>query len=214
MSIPARRLPVALALAALLSAAAYASWVGLSAWQASKVRITASELLTCADPRSVVTSDEEKGWDAEEDPADLQGAVQVVKLDRRLDCMLRTQVVNEAKVDVVVERLTWPLLGPRNDYGARVSWSHQGGPELTPNSGLDATFDVTGYDALEPDLNQFAVRLTFAPGCQSPGVGSISESPRATISVLGRRHTITAVGQGVGYAGTPDTNCDTDVSGS
>jgi len=196
----------------------YIAWVGLSAWQASTVSISSAELLDCADPGSVVPAQERAG-DELVDPEDWENrttATQAVGVDRRLDCVLRTQVVTRARVPVEVERLTWRGLGPQNGAGVVARWPYQGGPELIEaDSGLatDAVFDLKGDgelpDADEEELTQFVVRVRFTEGCVSPGAEVwMPDSPSATIRVLGRTHTITATGQGVAFRGTDESSCD------
>ncbi|WP_286931411.1 MULTISPECIES: hypothetical protein [Aeromicrobium] len=213
MSATLSRWSIVVAVVAVLGVAA---WVGASAWQASMVGVSSTELVECADPESIVPAGER--LQADTDPQDRTDASQAVWMDQRLDCVLRTQVVSSADVAIEVERLEWPLLGPESGMGASLSWAVQGGPELVPDAyggKLDAVFDTVGFGAIEAgESEHFAVRARFNGTCNSPGEGGVANSPIATIQVLGLSHTVRATGHGVGLKVADGTECDDTVDAS
>lgn len=210
------RWSIAIAFVVLL-VGGYAAWVGASAWQASKVSITAAELVECKDPRSIVPLPE-----GIEDPIDHTGPLRAISVDRRLDCVLRTMVVSDASVPVEVEFLEWPFMGPATGMGVRAEWAVGGGPGLvkdadsfSASTSIDAVFDMDGFGELYDDeRTPFTIRAVFNASCNDAGMSSVPDSPRATIRVLGRSHVIAATGAGIGLVHSGPIDCDEDLGDS
>ncbi|SKB08416.1 hypothetical protein [Aeromicrobium choanae] len=217
MSSRARRIVVTGVALTSLAVLGVFGWFGVSAWQASKVTVIATQLGDCADDGSVAPQP-----DASEDLGDPEGDPSpevYLWLDHRLDCSLHTEVSNGARMPIKVERLEWPLLGPEGGMGPHLSAPARSGlhPATDPDgSGLDALLDTDGHAVIEPRAwREFSIRARFKDGCNSPGsFGFVARSPVATVRVLGWRHTLHAIGQGVGFAGTAETDCDTVVDAS
>ncbi|WP_269305517.1 hypothetical protein [Aeromicrobium sp. HA] len=210
------RWSIAIAFVVLL-VGGYAAWVGASAWQASKVSITAAELVECKDPRSIVPLPE-----GIEDPLDHTGPLRAISVDRRLDCVLRTMVVSDASVPVEVEFLEWPYMGPATGMGVRAGWAVGGEPGLVKDAdsfsardSIDAVFDMDGFRELYDDeRTPFTIRAVFNASCNDAGMSSVPDSPRATIRVLGRSHVIAATGAGIGLVHSGPIDCDEDLGDS
>lgn len=206
------RWSIALACSVLL-VGGYAAWVGASAWQASKVHISATELIECKDPRSIVALP-----NGIEDPIDHTGPLRAISVDRRLDCVMRTMVISDAAVPVEVELLEWPYMGPATGMGVRAEWAVGGGPGLvsddlqdSPDRSIDAVFDMDGFGELYDDeRTPFTIRAVFNSSCNDAGMSSVPDSPRATIRVLGRSHVIAATGAGIGLVHSGPIDCDED----
>lgn len=189
----------------VLLVGSYVAWVGASAWQASKVSISSTELVECQDPRSLVASSE-RVTDALEDGA----PVHVIRVDESLDCLLRSEVVSRAAAPVRVQRLTWPNFGAESGTGVQLTWADDIAPQLVDDDFArrhDAVFDLRHRGSLEDERTPLIVHATFNGRCKPPGSeGFVSDSPTAAIRVLGRTHTIRATGAGVGYQG--NAGCD------
>lgn len=194
----------------------YVAWVGASAWQASKVSITAGELVECKDPRSIGPLPQ-----GIEDPIEHTGPLRAISVDRRLDCIMRTMIVSDAAVPVEVEFLEWPFMGPATGMGVRAEWAYGGGPELVTDAdsssvstSIDAVFDLDGFGELYDELRPFTIRALFNPNCNGAGMSSVYDSPHATIRVLGRSHVIAPTGTGIGLVHSGPIDCDEDFGDS